>query len=139
MKKKHTQALHVSVIGIDGSGKSTFAASLPMLLAAEYQLQAGGAGETYVVNTPDEDHLTSGFTPDDLPFTARISALLKRWAKKFTNHRRIYPFLKVATDDGAGRRRAPDGIQVVARLRSERRQHAPLHHGPGRKLSLSRQ
>ena len=24
MKKKHTQALHVSVIGIDGSGKSTF-------------------------------------------------------------------------------------------------------------------
>ena len=38
MKKKHTQALHVSVIGIDGSGKSTFAASLPMLLAAEYQL-----------------------------------------------------------------------------------------------------
>ena len=73
MKKKHTQALHVSVIGIDGSGKSTFAASLPMLLAAEYQLQAGGAGETYVVNTPDEDHLTSGFTPDGLPFTARIS------------------------------------------------------------------
>ena len=44
MKKKHTQALHVSVIGIDGSGKSTFAASLPMLLAAEYQVQAGGAG-----------------------------------------------------------------------------------------------
>ena len=87
MKKKHTQALHVSVIGIDGSGKSTFAASLPMLLAAEYQLQAGGAGETYVVNTPDEDHLTSGFTPDGLPFTARISTLLKRWAKKFTNHR----------------------------------------------------
>ena len=41
--KKHTQALHVSVIGIDGSSKSTFAASLPMLLAAEYQLQAGGA------------------------------------------------------------------------------------------------
>jgi len=107
MKKKHTQALHVSVIGIDGSGKSTFAASLPMLLAAEYQLQAGGAGETYVVNTPDEDHLTSGFTPDGLPFTARISTLLKRWAKKFTNHRRIYPFLKVPqmmAQDAAARR-----------------------------------
>ena len=34
MKKRENQTLHVSVVGIDGSGKSTFAASLPMLLAA---------------------------------------------------------------------------------------------------------
>ena len=44
MKKYEDKTLHVSVIGIDGSGKSTFAASLPMLMAAEYELQAGGAG-----------------------------------------------------------------------------------------------
>ena len=75
MKKRENQTLHVSVIGIDGSGKSTFAASLPMLLAAEYELQAGGAGETYVVNGPEEDHLTTGFAPEGIPFTARISTL----------------------------------------------------------------
>ena len=95
MKKHEDKTLHVSVIGIDGSGKSTFAASLPMLLAAEYELQAGGAGETYVVNCPEEDHLTTGFAPEGIPFTARISKRLKRWAKRFTNGRRIYPFLKV--------------------------------------------
>ena len=69
-------SLHVSVIGIDGSGKSTLAASLPMLLAAEYNIMAGGAGETYVVNGPEEDHLCDEFTPDGLPLTARISTRL---------------------------------------------------------------
>ncbi|HCU87917.1 MAG TPA: hypothetical protein DGP39_10325, partial [Verrucomicrobiales bacterium] len=61
MKKYEDKTLHVSVIGIDGSGKSTFAASLPMLMAAQYELQAGGAGETYLVNCPEEDHLTNDF------------------------------------------------------------------------------
>lgn len=109
MKKYEDKTLHISVIGIDGSGKSTFAASLPMLLAAEYELQTGGAGETYVVNCPEEDHLTTGFTPEGIPFTARISKRLKRWAKRFTNSRRIYPFLKVPqmmAQDAAARRMA---------------------------------
>ena len=100
-------SLHVSVIGIDGSGKSTFAASLPMLLAAEHNVLAGGAGETYVVNGPDEDHLTTGFAPEGLPVMARISTKLKRWAKRFTNHRRIYPFFKMPqmmAQDAAARR-----------------------------------
>ena len=109
MKKYEDKTLHISVIGIDGSGKSTFAASLPMLLAAEYELQTGGAGETYVVNCPEEDHLTTGFAPEGIPFTARISKRLKRWAKRFTNSRRIYPFLKVPqmmAQDAAARRMA---------------------------------
>jgi hypothetical protein len=109
MNDRENQTLHVSVIGIDGSGKSTFAASLPMLLAAEYEMQAGGAGETYVVNCPEEDHLTNGFAPEGIPFMARISTHLKRWAKRFTNHRRIYPFLKVPqmmAQDAAARRMA---------------------------------
>ena len=100
-------SLHVSVIGIDGSGKSTFAASLPMLLAAEHNVLAGGAGDTYVVNGPDEDHLTAGFAPEGLPVMARVSTTLKRWAKRFTNHRRIYPFFKVPqmmAQDAAARR-----------------------------------
>ena len=100
-------SLHVSVIGIDGSGKSTFAASLPMLLAAEHNVLAGGAGETYMVNGPDEDHLTTGFAPEGLPVMARVSTTLKRWAKHFTNHRRIYPFFKVPqmmAQDAAARR-----------------------------------
>ena len=100
-------SLHVSVIGIDGSGKSTLAASLPMLLAAEYNIMAGGAGETYVVNGPEEDHLCDGFTPDGLPLTARISTRLKKLAKRFTNLRRIYPFFKMPqmmAQDSAARR-----------------------------------
>ncbi|MDP7051688.1 MAG: deoxynucleoside kinase [Verrucomicrobiota bacterium] len=100
-------SLHVSVIGIDGSGKSTLAASLPMLLAAEYNIMAGGAGETYVVNGPKEDHLCDEFTPDGLPLTARISTRLKKLAKRFTNHRRIYPFFKMPqmmAQDSAARR-----------------------------------
>ena len=87
--------MQVSVIGIDGSGKSTLAASLPMLLAAEYNVLAGGAGETFVVNGPDEDHLTTGFQPEGRPWTAWVSTTLKRWAKHFTNHRRIYPVFKL--------------------------------------------
>ena len=66
-----------------------------MLLAAEHNLLTGGAGETYVVNGPEEDHLTTGFTPDGLPVMARVSITLKRWAKHFTNHRRIYPVFKL--------------------------------------------
>lgn len=100
-------ALHVSVIGIDGSGKSTFAASLPMLLAAEYNVLAGGAGETYVINGPAEDHLATGFSPEGLPMMARLSTALKRWAKRFTNHRRIYPVFKLPqmmAQDSAARR-----------------------------------
>ena len=41
------------------------------------------------------DSLTTGFAPEGIPFTARISKRLKRWAKRFTNSRRIYPFLQV--------------------------------------------
>ena len=88
-------ALQVCVIGIDGSGKSTLAASLPMLLAAEYNLLAGGVGETFVVNSPDEDLLTTGFQPEGRPWMAGVATSLKRLAKRFTNHRKIYPVFKV--------------------------------------------
>jgi signal recognition particle GTPase len=49
--------LHVCILGIDGSGKSTISAALPAILAAEMGLVAGAAGETFRVSDPDEDHL----------------------------------------------------------------------------------
>ena len=42
--------LHVCVLGIDGSGKSTISIALPAILAAETSLVAGVAGETFRVS-----------------------------------------------------------------------------------------
>src|SRR5215218_4560415 len=56
--------LHVCILGIDGSGKSTISAALPAILAAEAGLVAGAAGETFRVSDPDEDHLAQMVTQD---------------------------------------------------------------------------
>jgi hypothetical protein len=88
--------LHVCVLGIDGSGKSTISAALPAVLAAEAGLVAGGVGETFRVCGPEEDHLAPKFHPDGLPLSARLSTRFKRSAKRLVDNRRLYPALKVA-------------------------------------------
>lgn len=87
--------LHISVLGIDGSGKSTVTASLPYLLAAELNLRAGSVGEAFRVVEADEDHLTPGLHPDGLPLTAHLSNWSRRMAKRLVDNRRIYPCLKL--------------------------------------------
>lgn len=86
----------VCILGIDGSGKSTVAACLPRLLAAELDLRAGSAGEGFLLTAPDEDHLAPNFVPDGLAISARLSRRLKRRAKKLVNNRRLYPAVKLA-------------------------------------------
>ena len=88
--------LHVCVLGIDGSGKSTISAALPTILAAEMGLVVGAAGETFRVCGPDEDHLAPKFHPDGLPVSARLTTRFKRTAKRLVDNRRLYPAFKIA-------------------------------------------
>jgi cytidylate kinase len=88
--------LHVCILGIDGSGKSTISAALPTVLAAEVSLVAGAAGETFNVCGPDEDHLAPKFHPDGLPISSHLTMLLKRAAKRLVDNRTLYPAFKIA-------------------------------------------
>ena len=89
-------SLHVCVLGIDGSGKSTVVAALPGILAAETGCVVGGAGDSFCVVAPDEDQLASRFHPDGLPVSARLSLKLRRVAKSLVDHPKLYAFFKVA-------------------------------------------
>jgi len=88
--------LHVCVLGIDGSGKSTISAALPAVLAAETGVVAGAAGETFRICGPEEDHLAPKFHPDGLPLSARLSTRFKRTAKRLVDNRKLYPAFKIA-------------------------------------------
>lgn len=89
-------SLKVAVVGIDGSGKSTVARTLPMALSAEMNVVAGAAGAEFWVFGPDQDHLAPGFHPRGLPIAARLSQQCRRLAKRFANDPRLYPYLKLA-------------------------------------------
>jgi shikimate kinase len=110
--------LHICILGVDGSGKSTVTAALPAILAAEADLVAGAAGEDFRVCVADEDHLAPGFYPEGLPLSARLSRRFKKSAKKVVDHRKLYPLAKVAQmvcQDAAARalgRRYPNGVFV---------------------------
>ena len=88
-------SLHVCVLGIDGSGKSTVVAALPSILAAETGSIVGSAGDSFRIVAPDEDHLASRFHPDGLPVSARLSLKLRRIAKSLVDSK-LYAFFKVA-------------------------------------------
>jgi hypothetical protein len=88
--------LHICVLGIDGSGKSTISSALPAILAAEMGLVAGAAGETFRVCGPDEDHLAPEFHPDGLPVSARLTTRFKKAAKRLVDNRRLYPAFKIS-------------------------------------------
>ncbi|MEP7104523.1 MAG: hypothetical protein ABI838_01580 [Chloroflexota bacterium] len=89
--------LRVAVLGIDGSGKSSLAQGLPVVLAAELGVIAGSAGEEFWVYGPDQDHLAPRFHPRGFPLAARLSKLAKSAAKRAARGRnRLYPYLKLA-------------------------------------------
>jgi Thymidylate kinase len=89
-------SLHVCVLGIDGSGKSTVAAALPRILAAETGFVVGAAGDSFSIVAPDQDHLAAQFYPDGLPASARLSLRLKRAAKALVDHPKLYAIFKLA-------------------------------------------
>lgn len=97
-------SLHVCVLGIDGSGKSTVVTALPAILAAEHSLVAGSASDSFRIVAPDQDHLATRFYPDGLPLAARLSLRLKRLAKRLVDHPQLYAVFKLAqmlTQDSA--------------------------------------
>lgn len=88
--------LQVAVLGIDGSGKTTLAGSLPLALAAEMGIRAGAAANDYWVVDAEEDLLAPNFHPKGLPLIARTSLLFKRMAKRSVDRRTLYPVFKLA-------------------------------------------
>src|SRR3990172_4805097 len=90
------KTLHVTILGIDGSGKSTVTAALPALVSAELRVVEGSSGETFQVVAPDEDLLAPNFSPDGWIISAHLSRWYKRQAKKFVDNRKIYPFFKLS-------------------------------------------
>jgi adenylate kinase family enzyme len=109
--------LYVSVLGIDGSGKSTVAATLPAVLAAECGVVAAGAGDEFRLAAPEEDRLAPRFHPRGLPLSARLARRLKRKAKELVDQPKRYPFYKLAQmllQDAAARKLgARRGADVV--------------------------
>ena len=89
-------SLQVCILGIDGSGKSTVAAALPSILAAETGFVAGSAGDSFRIAAPDQDHLASRFYPDGLPISARLSLRLRNAAKKLVDHPKLYAVFKLS-------------------------------------------
>jgi hypothetical protein len=88
--------LHVCILGIDGSGKSTITAALPGILASEMNLLVGSAGDTYRICGPEEDHLDVKFHPEGLPLSVYLNGWFKRMARRFVDSRRLYPVFKLA-------------------------------------------
>ncbi len=100
---------HVTVLGIDGSGKSTLVAALPAVLAAELGVIAGSAGEEFRIAAPDQDLVGPGFHPEGLPLSARLASRLKRRAKALADDPKRYPRYKLAQmlfQDAAARKLA---------------------------------
>src|SRR5688500_13597737 len=86
---------HVSLLGIDGSGKSTIVRSLPALLSAETGLTVAGAGEQFRLSGPDRDHVSSDFSPPSLPWTARLNGFLRWLAHQCVNVSALYAVVKL--------------------------------------------
>ena len=87
--------LHVCILGIDGSGKSTVTTALPCILAAELKVRAGSAGDDFQMMEADEDLLAPNLHPRSLPVAGYLSKWFKRRAKQFVDNRRLYPFFKL--------------------------------------------
>ena len=75
-------SIKISIIGIDGCGKSTLAAALPNLVAAELGLPAATASDELRCAAPDGDLLLPGFAPDGKGCAARIAQVLRRAADR---------------------------------------------------------
>ena len=98
---------HVCILGIDGSGKSTVSNTLPGVLSGSTGIRAASAGESFRVEDPDRTLLAPDFSPTGRPVTTRIAHWLKLAAKRYTDHRFLYPVFKIlqlAFQDAAARR-----------------------------------
>lgn len=101
--------VHVAVLGIDGSGKTTASRALPPLAAARLGLRAASAGATFAVCEPGQDLAGGGFAARGLPLAARLAPALRRAAKRCAGIPWLYPLaklLQLLVQDLAARRLA---------------------------------
>ena len=101
--------MHVAILGIDGSGKSTVAQTLPALAAARLGVRAASAGATFTVSGPDEDLASGGVAARGLPLAARVAPALRRASRRCAGIAWLYPVVKLLqmlVQDHAARRLA---------------------------------
>lgn len=87
--------LHASVIGIDGSGKSSVSRGAPERLARELRCITAHAGDTFEIFEPGADGRVIE-RRDVLPLSASLATQLRRAAKRMVDWPWIYPPLKLA-------------------------------------------
>ncbi|HKZ87060.1 MAG TPA: hypothetical protein VJ793_25830 [Anaerolineae bacterium] len=88
-------SFYVSIIGIDGCGKSTVTPALASLAAAELDVTAAAVGDGLSCKASQEDLCAPGFAPDGEMISVRIGRLFWWLSKSTAAHRRLYPLLKL--------------------------------------------
>src|SRR5262249_23174821 len=131
--------LQISFLGIDGSGKTTVASALPMILAAELGLTAASAGEGFRVCAPHHHHPAPRFAAGGPALAGGPSRPPPRPGQPVRHPPPHLPAVQAGPDGLSGR----DGVTARPTLRrhvrGERRQHGPLDHRAGGQLPASRQ
>src|SRR5438445_11539404 len=90
-------ALQVAAIGIDVSGKSTLAASLAVVIAAEQGLIAGSAvADEFWFRASQIDIAGPGFHPHGYAIAARLDRVFRKLSHVGVEHKRLYPSAKVS-------------------------------------------
>ena len=85
---------HISILGIDGSGKSTITDILPSILAGELNTTVASAGDAFKIIANDHDICGPNFYPRALPWQVRVSGWARKIAKRVVNNKKWYPVFK---------------------------------------------
>lgn len=88
-------SLIISIIGIDGSGKSTLTPLLAKMITAELGLTTLAIGDEVWGNTPEEDLFRPNFMPEGIVPTVRFARFFHKVTRAVNAQRQIYPLLKL--------------------------------------------
>lgn len=108
--------LYIPIIGIDGSGKSSLAAHLPRIVAAELGIRAVSLTEDLWGHAPEEDLFRPGFVSTSEPLSFKISRHLSTAARRAHADKKRYPHLKIlqlAMQERARHRVEKDPIDLI--------------------------
>src|SRR5260370_13429941 len=88
--------LQVAIIGIDGSGKSTVAGRLAVVIAAEHGVVGGSAvADEFGFRAPQVDIAGPGFHPHGYAIAARLDRVFRKLSHLVVEHKALYPSAKV--------------------------------------------
>jgi hypothetical protein len=86
--------MHISILGIDGSGKSTITDTLPSILAGELYTTVAGTGDVFKIISNDQDICGPDFYPRSLPWQVRVAGWAGKIAGRAVNNKKWYPVFK---------------------------------------------